>query len=299
MKQGVFVFLFVTGIVVLLFIGEAYLPQVNPYSSSNRGPQGSLAFYLLLQEYTEVERITAPFENLGPGTLIMVAPLRVATPEEKWYIYEWVEEGNRLIVFSDSPQIMQSFGGGLSQVEDSLVFLTPEKDHWSTEHVKSIYVMYSQYFAFHQGDVLFADRGKPIVVEIKRGEGEIFLVTTTSLVWNVNIAEADNEIFLVQLSLADKVYFDEYHSYTRKEERGIHWKDLKSVFSGHSTFFIQLTVAVALLLIGYGKRFGVPRPLLPREVQSSELVVSAADLYYKARRKEVLAMVGEKREKIR
>lgn len=297
-QSPLFVIILVAGIVIIVSVGEIYTPQMNPHSSKNRDLEGTLALYLLLEKYTAVERVETSFENLGPGTLLMIGPVKTPSSQEMTSLLAWVQQGNRVVVFSDDPQVMQAFGANLSSPGDHVAVIPPSQEHWSTRNVRAIKLYYHRSFTSYEGDVLFADRNNPVVVAVTKGEGEIFLINDTSLAWNINILNEDNGIFLVQVSLADKVYFDEYHLYALKRERGITLEALKSVFvSGYSSFFIQLVMAVTLFLVAHGKRFGVLRPVRPPEVQSSELVFSAADLYHRAGKKEVLKILEEKKKK--
>lgn len=293
MKEIALVVSLIVVIVVAIAIGETYQPpEENLYSSKSKDLQGSLAFYLLLEKYTAVERLYT-FGTLEPGSLIMINPVRLPSSEEIEYLYKWVEKGNRLVVFSDDPGIMQIFGITLAKHEMKRAVISPSREHWSTTDVKSIEMVYDRSFQAHSGDVLFADGDNPVVIDIKKGEGEIILVATPSLTSNIEIDSMDNEIFLVRVSLSDKVYFDEYHGQLVREKKGL-GTGLKTMFSSeYTSFFVQLTVALALFLVAHGKRFGGSRPEIPREVQSSELVLSAADLYYKAGKKEILEMLEE------
>lgn len=292
--QGIlFVIVLIVGIVVAAAVGESYTPQMSSHSSRNPEPEGCLAFFLLLNEYTNVKRLTTPIKDLDPGTLLMIDPVQLSS-EEKTYMLKWVEQGNRLIVFSDDMKIMWHFGAVLSESQRMHAAVAP-KEHWSTDNVEFLDVVYTMYFSSLNEEVIAADGVKPLIIEVNRGEGELFLVSTVYLVENGHIDKKDNEIFLVQLSLSDTVYFDEYHLYELRKERGVSIENVKATFtSRYASFFIQLTLVIALFLVVYGKRFGVARSEPPREVQSSELVVSAADLYYKAGKKEVLEVIPEK-----
>lgn len=305
--SGLFVIILVVLIVVVVSIGETYTPdvaseEVNPYSSTEQGATGSLAFYLLLEEFTRANRVVTPLNNLGSGTLIMVRPVYPLSVEEMGYVSAWMNEGNRVVVLSDDAEIVQQFGANVSGGERHTVTIPPARKHWSTQHVEEIKVQYYRFFVSFEGDVLFADRDgeHPIVIVQKKGKGELFLISAPSMVQNIIIGEGDNEIFLVQACLADTVYFDEYHYYEVKEREPF-LKKVRILFTGYSSFFIQAMIALALFMVAYGKRFGVARPAAPSEVQSSELVVSAADLYYRAKKKEVLEILqkkeGEKNEK--
>ena len=292
MRQGFFVILLMAGLLTAAFIGPSSFPENPPHSSRSREPLGSLAFYLLMEKYTTVERLDTSLGDLEAGTLLMIGPVRLLAPEELEYLFEWVEEGNKVVVFSDNLTFMQQFGATLSPTEWDSVILVPLVDHWSTRDVVLIEISYSSFFDSYEGDALFADEDRPVIIEIKRGTGEIFLISDTSLVWNKSVDTLGNEVFLVNLSYSSKVYFDEYHLYQPRGDTGITWESLKSPFSSpYSSFFIQLFLAIALFLVVYGMRFGTARPVPPKRVQSSELVVSAADLYYKARKKDVLKVI--------
>ncbi|MBU7048504.1 MAG: DUF4350 domain-containing protein [Theionarchaea archaeon] len=293
MRQVLVVILLMVGLLAVASIAQSSFPEKTPHSSRNREPPGSLAFYLLMEKYTRVERLNTTLGNLENGTLIIISPVRPLAPEELEYLFGWVEEGNRVVVFSDDSTLVQQFGATLSPTEWDSVILTPLRDHWSTRNVAAIRISYSSFFSSYEGDALFADEGNPVIIEIKKGQGEIFLISDTAIVWNISIDTLDNEVFLVQLSYSGKVYFDEYHLYKGREDRGITWERLKSPFySLYSSFFIQLLLAIALFLVAYGMRFGTARPVTPKAVQSSELIVSAADLYYKAGKKEILEVIN-------
>jgi hypothetical protein len=293
MRQALVVILLMVGLLAAAFVGQSFFPEKTPHSSRSREPPGSLAFYLLMEKYTRVERLNTTLGNLEQGTLVIIGPARPLAPEELEYLFGWVEEGNRVVVFSDDLTFMQQFGATLSSTEWDSVILTPLRDHWSTRNVVVIRISYSSFFSSYEGDALFADEENPVIIEIKKGTGEIFLISDTSLVWNKSIDTLDNEVFLVQLSYSGTIYFDEYHLHKLREDRGITWESLKSPFSSrYSSFFIQLLLASALFLVAYGMRFGTARPVTPRAVQSSELVVSAADLYYKAGKKEILKVIN-------
>ncbi len=290
--QGIlFVIVLVVGIVVAAAVGESYNPRMHPHSSKNPDPEGCLAFFLLLNEYTDVKRLET-FTDLDPGTLLMIDPVQLSS-DEKAYLLKWVEQGNRLIVFSDDMKMMWYFGAALSESQRTHAVVAPEL-HWSTENVEFLDVVYTMYFSSLNEEVIASDGDQPLIIEVNRGEGDIFLVSTLYLVENGHIDKKDNEIFLVQLSLSDTVYFDEYHLYELRKEREASIENVKATFTfRYRSFFIQLILVIALFLIVYGKRFGVARSEPPREVQSSELVVSAADLYYKAGKKEVLEIIPE------
>lgn len=302
MREYLFVILLIVGITIAVSVGQSYAPgEENPYSSENEKEPGSLAFYLLLKKYTSVERLYTSFGDLEAGTVLMINPVWVPSAEERNTLFAWVSQGNRLVVFSSNPEVMQAFGATLKPRERRRVIVYPVKEHWSTQNVRAITVVYDSYFQSHTGDVLFADdgngNGNPLVIEVEKGKGHIFLISTPSLVSNIEIDLVDNEIFLVQLSLSDKVYFDEYHARLLRKGEGINLETFKMVFtSRYVSFFVQLMLAVTFFLFAHGKRFGVSRPLPARKVQSSELVLSAADLYYKAGKKEVLEVIEKKNQ---
>ncbi len=292
--QALLVILLIVGIMAAVLAAERFVPEKIQHSSMSREVEGTLAFYLLLEKYTVVSRVEAPLTILEPGTFLMIGPVQSLSPEEQEYLFTWVEQGNRLIIFSENPRIMQQFGSTLSRTQYTCAALAPLRDHWSTNQVRSIFLCHSQSINSDTGDPLFADEGNCVILEVKRGEGEIFLISDTSLVWNSTIDELDNEIFLVQLVFSERIYFDEYHLHSARKEKGVTWESFKAPFtSRYVSFFVQFILTFVLLVAAHGKRFGAPRTLIPREVQSSELVVSAAELYYRARKKEVLKVIDE------
>ncbi|MGD2246975.1 MAG: DUF4350 domain-containing protein [Candidatus Methanofastidiosia archaeon] len=288
MKESIFVIIVVIGIILVAYIGETQEP-VPPYSSRNKGYTGTLALYMLLDKYTQVNRVYVPLNNIPEGTLVVIEPVCTMNQKETEYIFQWVEKGNTLVVFSDNPRIMRTFGVELSSSNNTYAVLSPEYSHASTKNVQEISVLYTHYFSNHSGKVLFAHDKNPVCIVISRGAGEIVLVSTPSLVQNIMISAHDNEIFLVYLLLSETVSFDEYH--LTEPKGGLNIKTLTGVFSSrYSTFFIQFILVIILFLMAYGNRFGSARPVPPPDVQSAELVELAADIYYKAGKKEVLQL---------
>ncbi|MBU7031012.1 MAG: DUF4350 domain-containing protein [Theionarchaea archaeon] len=300
--QGPLIVIFLIVVVIgMVSLGENYTPEPSPRSSRNSEYSGTLAFYLLMETYTAVERLERSPQNLEEGTYLMIEPVRLPTEEEMEYIFGWVREGNRLIIFNPAKELMKYFDLELSTCPQKFASAVPHSPHWSSQHVDSLDLSYTHYFNCDQDPaditILFSDEGNPLVIEIPRGSGEIFLLSTSSLLSNNHIDSEDNEIFLVQLALSEKVYFDEYHLYPVIEKKGISWDSISRLFSSlYSLFFIQITLTIALFFIAYGKRFGTPRPAVPREIQSSELVESAATLYSRAGKREILKIL-EKDEK--
>ncbi|MBU7015148.1 MAG: hypothetical protein HXS52_03495 [Theionarchaea archaeon] len=280
---------FVVGVVSVAVIAE----QVNlppAHSSKDAEEMGTLAFYLLMEKYTEVERIKDTIEALDPGSLLLIYPVRPLAPEEKEHVLTWVKEGNRLIIFTESPEIAEDFGVNITPAEDGLASITPN-DHWSTRDVHMVRVRYQQSIDTDV-NIILADAENVLAAEIPYGLGEIVVITCTSLVENYSIDRADNEIFLVRLSLSEKVYFDEYHLYLIDQSTGMTLSKIKTAFSSrYSSFFIQLIITITIFMVSYGKRFGKARPSVTRGVQSSQLVTSAAELYYRARKKEILDLI--------
>jgi hypothetical protein len=300
--QGPLIVIFLIGVVVsMLVVGEQYTPQPRDHSSRNPEYSGTLAFYLLMETYTTVERLERPPRNLDEGTVIMVEPVRSPTEGEMDYLLQWVREGNRLLIFGADQSLLDYFTIQLSSCSQTSATVHPHSPHWSSQHVHSLYLSYSQYFSIDENEnqetILFSDKQTPLVIELLKGHGEIFLFSTSSLLFNGNIDSEDNEIFLVQLALSEKVYFDEYHLYAVKKTKGISLENIFMLFSSpYSLFFIQISLAIALFFIAYGKRFGTPRPAATRHIQSSELVESAATLYSRAGKKEILQILEKDEE---
>jgi hypothetical protein len=289
--QGFILIVFVVGIVSVSIIAERSSIPVTAHSSKNSGEVGTLAFYLLMEKYTNVERIENNIEKLDPGTLLLIYPVRSLSPKEKEYVLTWVKEGNRLILFSESPAIVKDFGVSISSTQRKQAFVTPT-DHWSTADVALVKVDYEYYINMTRANTILAFGDNILAAELPYGSGEIIVITATSLVENVSIGSLDNGIFLVRLSLSQNVYFDEYYLHQIEESQGITLGKLKSTFSSrYSSFFIQLVIVITVFMVSYGKRFGKPRPRLTRGVQSSQLVTSAAELYYRAQKEEILDLI--------
>jgi hypothetical protein len=289
--QGLVLIVFVVGIVAVSIIAERSSVPVSAHSSRNSGEMGTLAFYMLMEKYTNVERVESTIKTLNPGTLLLIYPIRPLSPEEKEYVLTWVKEGNRLVLFSESRAIVKDFAVNISETQKKQVFVTPS-DHWSTEDVALVKVNYEYYIDMIRATTILAFDDNVLAAELPYGSGKIIVITATSLVENVSIGSLDNGIFLVRLSLSQTVYFDEYHLHQIEQSQGITLNKVTSTFSSkYSSFFIQLVIVITVFMVSYGKRFGKPRPPLIKGVQSSQLVTSAAELYYRAQKREILDLV--------
>src|SRR6266404_7655897 len=73
-------------------------------SSYRSTPYGTLAFYTLLEESRyDVTRFEKPFTELKdhePGTLVLIAPPEVHSPDEEEFnaLNKWIEAGGLLII---------------------------------------------------------------------------------------------------------------------------------------------------------------------------------------------------------
>jgi hypothetical protein len=211
------------------------------------GPAGCKALYLELQELKlPVTRFQKPFSRLNreKGVLVIAHPERVPfTKREISFLKEWVEDGNRLILFQgmaketydDSLEerhtknktdllemntmrkLSGSFGLSIQRFETSS---RKSLDTHLSDPDLSVEISVSSRFRWKKpsGPWLWkeiaGDEAGPIIASRKFGKGEIVAVSDASLVSNAELSRAQNLKLVLALLIAkapEKIIFDEYH----------------------------------------------------------------------------------------
>jgi len=296
--------------------GSRGRPYTFVCSTYNAGPYGCKAFYLLLDRLGyEPKRVysTGP-PSRGRGALLFLlapSPLPVS-PKAAEAVLKWVERGNTLVFVSGMAQ--SAFLGqatewallkalelgvvdrGRLRPGDLLrhrgvspgrgIHLSPKKATAYADPKATLFLDELE-FADVKGEnwtELFGSRHHSYVLHSERGSGNVFFVSSTSLIRNGNILEADNVRFLLDLvsahARAGRVYFDEYHHGYRSSPSSRALLTTKTA----SLLLAQLALVGVVYLYSQSRRFGRPIPLV-RDARRSQLeyIESAGAIYERAK----------------
>jgi hypothetical protein len=259
-------------------------------SSYRSTPYGTLAFYTLLEEsHYDVTRFEKPFTELKdhePGTLVMVTPPDMHSPDEEEFaaLDKWIEAGGLLIIVDRD--INKQIGDAGFHTEYAFA-KSPVRILQPTSLTRGVQaVAVSEYASrvkvdsrastYHVGDNEAA-----VVADAQVGKGRVVVLTDPFIVANNGISQANNVILSLNLFAerpAGKIAFDEYHHGYGARTTG---QGLMSYFRGTPVpwMFAQVALIVALVVYSNGRRFGRPVPLKrERRTTNLEFVSSMANI---------------------
>lgn len=282
----------------------------SPSTYSTR-PGGCKAIYELFRELRlPVSRMGSPYSRLESraGTLVVVDPHEARLgPREVKNLNQWIDRGNRLIVFSGGPRYLPpppSFVGSPTKPNDlhragaySLAEKLGLKRSCSPDESRiTVNVASLGLYGVEKISVSRATRWKepssewktvaqdnagPVVVRRTMGKGEIVAVSDATLLSNRDGDREQNVRFVLALVLEKErpreIMFDEYHHGHALAES--FWS-----FAGSSVFsWILLQILIGCALFFYGRRAaqsGRFRSLEPPVGRSSlEYVESMAHIF--------------------
>jgi len=130
---------------------------------------------------------------------------------------------------------------------------------------------------------LVADRGGNVLMQARVGLGTIYAVCEAEVFGNADIAQADNVVLAANLLFGgrhSRAYFDErLHLHAGAASGDVGRLPLARM---KQTMWLVIA-ALALYLVGLGRRFGAPVPMLEKPRRSAlEYVEALADLYRRA-----------------
>lgn len=258
------IFLLIVFLTIGFFLSSPSKQEYPRYVSHSPSPTGVKAFYTYLKnEITDVERFRHTPEHLPTENkkhvLFMIQPYFVPKSEEIKYYYEFIENGNTIILFSTNPQGMFDLDTEWTNMfpsREGVTIYDYEGQAYSAIISTGLRLIESE----NDLPLLYDDYG---IVALKRtiGEGELIVTINPDWLSNENILLHDHIPLITSLineNEPDIVLFDEY----------IHGsKSFTSTIYAYPEWFIVLfflSIIVTIFYIWYkGKRFG---PIfIPRE----------------------------------
>jgi hypothetical protein len=288
---GLFVLLVALNLIFFIDKSAAEEDELTADRSSFRStPYGTLAFYTLLEESSyNVTRFEKPFTELKdgePGTLVLITPPDVHTPDEEEFnaLAKWIEAGGVLII-ADRYVDKQIGDAGIHT--ERAVAKTPVRILQPTPLTRGVQqVAVSEYatrvkvdsraVTYHIGDDQAA-----VVADAQVGKGRVVLLTDPFIVSNNGISQADNVVLALNLFAerpAGSIAFDEYHHGYGAATTS---QGLMSYFRGTPVPWMLAQASLIAVLVVYtnGRRFARPVPLRrERRTTNLEFVSSMANI---------------------
>lgn len=258
--------------------------NLRPYHSANPEPQGSLAFYRLLEsEGFKVERFRTNYEKLPEGRHLLVL---FENSKYSWddldLLLDWVYEGGIVLslgnpgyqyTVTDRAESVQSgeeykartyFANAwtprkaVARAPDPKLRLTPEEGEWTPL----------------MGDV----HGITISIE-HWGEGAWIQAVEPGIATNAHIAKENNAAILASIAHRAKpesVLFDDCALGDCRQASGsplVSWPSAWRVFIWH------VGLLTAMVMLSVGRRFGLARPEPRRIPMATDYVEAMSRLY--------------------
>ncbi|MEH7237496.1 DUF4350 domain-containing protein [Bacillus sp. JJ1562] len=272
-------------IALLLFVTyfiESYNPKEYPhYVSDSPSPTGVKAIYTYLNDEHKVKRWSHSPNLLtkqeANQVLIMVEPYFTPEQEEVKGYLDFMEAGNKIILFKENPRGMFDIKTLPADIDPFLDEAITIQDKAGKEFNVFLQAT-NRIIPNEKENVLLEDEAGVIAISRKIGDGE--LITTISPEWmmNGNLSNYDHVTLVLSL-IEDKeasvYYFDEYVHGT---------KNASTVTTLYPGWFLVLLLQgglIVLLWLWYkGKRFGPV--IVPREetVRFSDEGIRALSAWY-------------------
>lgn len=272
-------------LIIISFIGRDHEPeQYSPYLSDSPSPTGTKALFTYLAEkdiktgrwYHEPSLLAQEKNTL----LLMVEPYFMFSENDSFHYEEFMNGGNKILLFSESPKDM--FG-------TKTTFATQVDDRGSFQYQDRSYqleINNAEYIQVREGEEkLLSDSIGTYAYKRKYGDGELIVVKASKLLTNGSILNEDHAEFITTL-LADlyeegyEIKFDEYI-----HEAKVVSSYLRAYPFWFLVFLLQGLIVTLLWLFYKGKRFGpIYRPREDYVRFSDESIVALASWHMKSKR---------------
>ncbi|MGN7298003.1 DUF4350 domain-containing protein [Ferdinandcohnia sp. SAFN-114] len=274
------------GLIALLLLFTYFIESHNPkayphYVSDSPSPTGVKAIYTYLNDDNTVKRWSHSPNLLTKQdekqVLIMVEPYFTPEQEEMNGYLDFIEAGNKLILFKSNPKGMFDIKTLPADIDPFLDEAITIKDKNGVEF-DAFFQATARIIPSENEKVLLKDEAGVIATSQKMGEGELITTITPEWMLNGNLSDYDH-IPLVLSLIEDKeasiYYFDEY----------VHGpKNASNLTTLYPSWFLVLLLQGGLIVLLWiwnrGKRFG--QVIVPREenVRFSDEGIQALSAWY-------------------
>ena len=291
-RSHVIIVLFVCLYAAAMFILQNNLASYRPYSSNDTGSTGTKAFYLLSNELGyKTQRLDdglKPGINGGKGLLVVIdqtfLPGKSAAGNE---LTKWVGAGGNLLLFTGTAtKLTESFGITINNQE----FKGPAKIRASafTKNVRKLNFMSGRYLSVKDSkyEIIASAAGGPVSLAFPFGRGRVVVVSDPSLITNSQIQKFDHIVLLLNVLRVIQpktIWFDETGgAIGGGSEKEFHLNRTYTMAA------IEFALAVLLLFVFWGKRFGRPLPL-PAESKgvSTQYINTMANIFRQAKARDI------------
>ncbi|WP_077618033.1 DUF4350 domain-containing protein [Bacillus sinesaloumensis] len=272
----------ITLLLFLTYFIESHNPKVYPrYVSESPAPTGVKALYTYLNDENKAKRwshspnlLTNKEDN---QVLIMVEPYFTPEQEEARGYLDFIQAGNKLILFKENPRGMFEAKTLPAYTEPFIEETTSLKDNQGTVYDANVQTP-NRIIPTENETILLEDDAGVIATSRKIGEGELIIALTPEWLTNHNLLNYDHLSLVLSLitnNEASIYYFDEYVHST---------KNASGFTTLYPSWFLLLLLQSGLLVLLWlwykGKRFGPVSVLREETVRFSDEGIRALSAWY-------------------
>ncbi len=290
---------FLAGLVIINILAalllQRYFTGTSEYSAYNAGPRGLKAFYLLTGELgLENIRLKGSYHSLSDGVLIRVENRFAASipPPEGVAdtLVNWVKGGGSLVLFSPwETELTRALGVGFGE-SSAGTEVKPEESAFTAGAGNLVFAGGRPLEPVKGAEVIARSPEGVMAMSFALGRGRVVVVSDPYPVTNKGIQEGDNVIFaanILRVLQPSRVIFDESGGVAAGDTALGAARPAVSktvVVAG-----VQAALAILLLYVFWGRRFGRPVPLLQAETgPSARYVNTMANIYRQGRAREIV-----------
>lgn len=291
-KTWAFIALFVGIYIVLTLVIKTFMPNISNYSTYNAGPFGTKALYLLTGELGyNAKRLEGGLRKGtdSQGELLVIFD-HVTLNKQNYLgkeLADWVRQGGNLLLLTNRESDVTS-SLGITMNKDFFRGTANIRDSVFTRGVRSLNFDAGRYVSVknHESEVIAGGANGTVALAFSFGQGRVMVVSDPGLVTNSRIQKGDQVILFLNFLRVigpKTVWFDETGGLAFSQGQEDLQLSKRVIIAG-----VQLALAVLLLFVYWGRRFGRPVPL-PAEEQgvTAEYVNTMANIFRQAKAREI------------
>lgn len=291
-RSHIIIVLFVCLYAAAMFILQNHLASYSPYSSNDTGSFGTKAFYLLTNELRyKTQRLDdglKPAVNGGKGLLVVIdqtfLPGKSGTGNE---LTKWVKAGGNLLLFTGTAtKLTDSFGITVNNQE--FKGLAKVRASAFTKNVQKLNFLSGKYLSIKnpEYEIIASGTGGPVSLAFPFGRGRVVVISDPSLITNSQIQKFDHIVLLLNVLRVIQpktIWFDETGgAIAGVSEKEFHFN------RAYTLATVELAIAMLLLFIFWGKRFGRPLPLPKESIGvSAQYINTMANIFRQAKARDI------------